>query len=169
MTSRQTRTKTQKKICETVYTESSTLNPGVLPTKKNVVECLMCLLRKDRAGKQQRTVKDAINLMAYTLISHWEFCIIYTIHRTNVVKRLDKLYNTFKSHVQTRKARQNDEWKARMNVYNQDMTKLFDIFCEDPASREKFGEECGVKMAEMEWEFLEDMRSRRQMICEDFF
>ena len=168
MASRQTRTKTQKTICGTVYSESSALPPGVLPTKKNVVECLMYLMRKDRAGKQQRTVTDGINLMAYTLIAHWEFCNIYTIHRKNLVQRLQRLYSDFKNNVQQRVSRQTDAWKASMKQYNEDMMKLFDIFCEDTACRERLEEECGVKMTEMEWAFLDDMRNGRKMMCEDF-
>lgn len=88
MAAKYTRTNTQKTLCGTVYSESFNLPLGVLPSKKNVVECMVYLMRKDRAGKQQRTVQDGANLLAFILVQHWEYCNVYTITQLNVAKRV---------------------------------------------------------------------------------
>ena len=55
--SRKTRSKTQRNINGTVYSESTGFSPGILPTKKDIIESMIYLLRPDRAGKNGRTVE----------------------------------------------------------------------------------------------------------------
>ena len=128
----------------TLYVESYTLPPGILPTKKNV-ECMMYLMRKDRAGKQQRTVTDGANLLAVALQSHWQYCNIYTLHLKNIEKHITKLYTEFKDNVQYRKKKQTDLWKAKMVDFNRNMLQLFDIFCEDSVARAKWKQNMVLK------------------------
>ncbi len=122
----ETWTKTQKTICGTTYSESHAL----LPTKKDVVECMMYLMWKDRAGKQQHTVSDGTNLLAFILTQHWEDCNIYTITLKNATRWFEKLYAEFQINVPQRKVWQTGAWQQRMNIYNANMQTLFDIFCE---------------------------------------
>jgi hypothetical protein len=71
---KKTRSKTHRNIDGTVYSESSGFSPGVLPSQREIVESMLYLLRPDRAGKLGRTVAEAIMLLAYDVIDHWEYC-----------------------------------------------------------------------------------------------
>ena len=68
--SRKTRSKTQRNINGTVYSESTGFSPGILPTKKDIIESMIYLLRPDRAWKTGRTVEDAGSLLACVLVQH---------------------------------------------------------------------------------------------------
>ena len=81
-----TRSKTQNKLNEVVYSESSGFKPGILPTKKDVIQTMMYLLRPARAGKSQRTTEEATRMLSYLLIDHWELCTIYTIKVRSTIK-----------------------------------------------------------------------------------
>ena len=124
-----TRAKTQKTLSGTVYFENSALPPGLLPSKKNVIECMLYLMRKDRAGKEQRTVQEGAYLLAHILIEHWQNCNIYTRAHKNVAAKIVKLYQEFKTNIQQRTSRQTESWVAKMKAYNDNMLSLFDIFC----------------------------------------
>ena len=52
--------------------------------------------------------------------------------------------------------------------FNKRALELFDIFCENATVRNRLEKRHGVKMAEMEWIFLEDQRSSRKLYCADF-
>ena len=165
---RLTRSRTQRNINGTVYCESTGFCPGFLPTSKDIVQAMLYLLRPDRAGKLARTAQEAARLLAYALISHWEYCNVYTIHIQHVQKKIFKVYEVFKTNAKTAVTRWTDNWKNKMDDYNLNMAKLFDIFCSDEVARQKKEEKTGVQMGHDEWEFLEDMRSSRKMYNEDF-
>lgn len=165
---RKTRSKTQKTINGTVYSESCGFSPGVLPASRDIVQGMIYLLRPDRAGKHARTVEDAARLLAYAVIEHWEYCSIYTIIIKHVHNKIKKIYEVFKQNANTRVDRRTEKWKVNMDKYNQDMEKLFDIFCKDEDARLKREEDTEVPMGPDEWIYLEDMRNERKMYCEDF-
>ena len=165
---RKTRSKTQRTLIGTVYSESSGFSPGVLPTFKDIIQGMIYLVRPDRAGKHGRTVDEAARLLAYAVMEHWEYCDVYTIQIKHVHKKVKKVYDTFKLNVNTRASKQTEKWKINMEKYNQDMEKLFDIFCSDENARLKREEKTEVPMGPDEWMFLEDMRTERKMYCEDF-
>ena len=165
---RKTRSKTQKTVNGTVYSESSGFSPGVLPTYQDIIQGMIYLLRPDRAGKYGRTMDEAARLLAYAVIEHWEYCDIYTINIHHVHKKVKKTYETFKVNANTRVIKQTEKWKENMVKYNLDMEKLFDIFCKDEIARLKREEDTEVPMGPDEWSFLEDMRTERKMYSEDF-
>ena len=70
-TSHETRSKAKKYVSDIVYMEASDLPNGILPTKKQIIECMMYLLRSSRAGCVQRTYEDAAKLLASALVDHW--------------------------------------------------------------------------------------------------
>lgn len=164
---RETRSKAKKLILNSVYIEASDLPNGVLPTKKQVVECMLYLLRPSRAGKLQRTKDEAARILASALQEHWIYCNIYTIHNDHITKRILVLYHRFCLNLRRPTSKQSDTWKAQMVEYNTSMDTLFDIFCEDDKARKKKEDEFDIKMADMEWNFLDDMRNARIGYCED--
>ena len=164
---RETRSKARKILCDTVYTEASDLPNGVLPTKKHVVECMLYLLRPTRAGKVHRTKEDAAKVLASAIQDHWLYCNIYTIDKRYIAKKILELYTRFLLNIKRPASKQSDTWKSQMGGYNAEMEKLFDIFCEDECARKRKEQEFAIKMADMEWEFLEDMRKARIGFCED--
>ena len=108
-------------------------------------------------------------MLSYILIEHWEYCTIYTFNLKYVEKLILKLYNSFIYNLRTRIVRQTEEWKDKMNIFNNDMLSLFDIFAENSDARKKKEIETGVTMGPMEWAFLDDQRSERKMYCEGYF
>ena len=54
-----TRSKSQKTINDTVYTEQCELPTGKLPVQKDILFCMLYLLRPDRAVKAMRTLQEA--------------------------------------------------------------------------------------------------------------
>ena len=70
--------------------------------------------------------------------------------------------------VRTRVKKQSDKWKAKVDLFNTDRTKLFDIFSENSDARKNREMETGVSMGPDEWAFLNDQRSERKMYCDDF-
>ena len=64
---RKTRSKTQKIVNGTVYSESSGFSPGVLPTYRDIIQGMMYLLRPGRPGKHGRTMDEAARLLAYAV------------------------------------------------------------------------------------------------------
>ena len=165
---RYTRSKAQKNLNGTLYHESTGFKPGVLPVKKDIIQSMMYLLAKGRAGKSQRTVDEAARLLAYITMEHWEYCTLYTVKIQHIQKKILKLYTTFKDFVQTRAAKQTESWKAKVNLFNKDMDTLFDIFATDDNARKKMEESKGVEMGPDEWMFLDDQRTGRKMYCEEF-
>ena len=90
-----TRAKVTSILGDTAYKEAEGLPNGVLPTKKQVVECMMYLLRPNRAGTVNRSREDAAKILSYVLVEHWEHCNIYTIHERHVANKILVMYKQF--------------------------------------------------------------------------
>ena len=164
-----TRSSTQHLIHDKNYTASEELSIGVLPTKQNVLECMMHLMRPV-ADRLQVSLKEASNILARNLTRHWEFANIYTIGWRHVSSKIFKLYEKARTNWQetSRKRKTSDSWVKKMKVYNDEMTQLFDIFCTNKEARSKQEKATGIKMGDQEYAFLEDMRTNRKMFCENF-
>ena len=162
------RSMTKRTLNGTTYCEAYGFSPGILPTLKDVIQSMLYLLRPERAGKIRRTVNESCRLLAHSLIKHWEHCHVYTINIMPVQKKINHAYHSFQNNVNTRKPRQTKEWKVKMDTYNQEADKLFDIFCSDEKRRTKLGEDHGFNMKKEDFEFYEDMKTLRQMYYEDF-
>lgn len=124
---------------------------GVLPTRKNI---MMYLLRPSQAGKAQRSKDNAAFLLAELLQEHWLPRNLYTLTTKNIKLNILKLYQEFVSLLPTRKQRQNENDKKKVNGFNQKARGLFNIFCEDAITRTHLEKHDGVKMTDMEWAFL---------------
>ena len=160
-----TRKKTQKKIGDVIYCEEESFSLGVLPTARDVVQCLLFLLRPDRSGRTQRTIEDARYMVVSTLVDQWLYCNIYTIGLKHVKKRILKLYGEFKQHINysRQKPYQKPEKKSLFDLFNSKMETLFDIFCEDKGKKRAHEKFYSVKMEDMEFQFLKDQCSDRKM------
>ena len=47
---------------------------------KDVIESMLYLLRPERAGKNNRSIDVAANLLSYALMQQWEYCTVYTVN-----------------------------------------------------------------------------------------
>ena len=135
---------------------------------KDVIESMLYLLRPERAGKNNRSIDEAANLLSYALMQQWEYCTVYTVNIKYIKKRVIKLYNDFQNNIHTRKNRRNDNWKLKMVKYNEKMRCHCDIYCTNDDARKTREEEVGVEMGEDEYWFLEDMCTERKQFCDDF-
>ena len=167
-TSHVTRSQTKKTLGDIVYTERADFPHGKLPTKKEILEYMLYLLRPKKAGQNQRSKDEAAGSLAEILQEHWLFCNIYAMTRRSVKLKILDLYSNFITLTQTRKNRRNEIFLGKVEEFNKDANKLFDIFCVDTTARENLEKIFGVKMTEEEWRFYNDQKSERKMYCEDF-
>ena len=86
---------------------------------------------------------------------------IYTITKKYIYNKILKLYKTFQTNIHRPDIKKSEHWKVQMEEFNLEMDKLFDIFCENEIARKKQEEEFGIKMTDLEWSFLDDMRNAR--------
>ena len=68
--------KYEKLVYDITYTEQFEFPNGTLPVEKDILCCMLYLLRP---GKAERTVNEAAEILAYNLIEHWHLFNIYTI------------------------------------------------------------------------------------------
>ena len=59
----------------------------------------------------------------------------------------------------------NDTWIQKLSIYNENMDTLFDIYCTDDNARKQKETRFGIKMADGEATFLENMRTSRTGYC----
>lgn len=163
-----TRSQARKTLGSVDYVEKAEFPQGKLPTGKDIIQNMLYLLRPKRAGQAQRSRNDAAQLLAELLQEHWLFCNLYTINTRHIKNHVLKLYGEFLTLMQTRKQRQTGNFLSRVDEFNLRADQVLDVFCEDAAVRMKLEEKHGVKMSDMEWEFLKDQRNERKMYCEDF-
>ena len=89
-----TRSSVLKTLGNENYVECDSLPNGVLPLQKTIIECMLFLMRSDRAGLAQQNVKTASYTLAYVLVDHWNLCDIFTI--TVIADSVSVQYNTQK-------------------------------------------------------------------------
>ena len=154
-----TRSQVSSQLGGKVYRDADGLPNGILPSKQEIIECMMYLLRPTRAGSAARTRDDAALLLSHALIDHWEFCNVYTIDFRYVKRNILDLYKFMNM---MKNSSQNSQ---KVASFNQDTDKLFDIFCKDVAKRKWREAEVDVAMGEREYEFLENMRAVRTDYC----
>ena len=133
-----TRSKCQKTLHDTVYTEQCDLPTGKLTVQKDVVCCMLYLLHPDQAGKAMQMINEATVLLSNALVEHWHFCNVYTIGERHIVKKICGVCDEFKNNCQTRMDRKTDKWKERMSMYNHQLKlppALFDILTQVTAIR----------------------------------
>ena len=88
--------------------------------------------------------------------------------KCNIFRKKIKLHTEFMDLVRTRVKKQSYKWKVKVDLFNTNRTKLFDIFSENSDARKNREMETGVPMGPGEWAFLNDQWSERKMYCDDF-
>ena len=163
-----TRSKAKKTFGKVDYHKGAEFPHGVIPTKKDIIQNMLYLLRPQRAGQAQRSKDDASHLLAELLQDHWIYCNIYTIQVKHIQEHILALYMEFISLCQTRKGRQNKRYFQNVEDLNKQAEQMFDVFCRDEVVRKQFERLHGLKITDMEFKFLNDPRFDRKMFCEDF-
>ena len=158
-----TRSRATKTLGQANYKEEAEFTSGLLPTRKEILQNMLYLLRPSRAGQVQRSREDAAFLLAEILQEHWIFCNLYTISTKHIKKNILNLYQEFVALLQTRKQRQNETYNKKVSAFNDKADTIFDIFCEEVSTRKRLEQFHGVNMTEIEWKFLNDQRSERKM------
>ena len=123
-----TRSKCQKTLHDTVYTEQCELPTGKLPVQKDVVCCMLSLLCPGRAGKAMRTINEAGVLLSNALVGHWHLWNVYTIGERHIVKEICGVYSEFKNNCQTRPDRETDKWKEKIPRTTTSLNQHYLIF-----------------------------------------
>ena len=163
------RSKCQKTLHDTVYTEQCELPTGKLPVQKDVACCMLQLLHPDQAGKAMHMINEAAVLLSNALVEHWHFCNVHIIGGRNTMKKVCGVYNEFKNNCQTRTDRKTDKWKERISTYNHQLkSTLFDILTQYRQHTCKLEEQYCVKMTSLEYDFLEDQKGPRIGYCASF-
>ena len=81
---------------------------------------------------------------------------------------ITNLYVQFTGLVQTRISRQSDRLKAKESNFLDNVDTVFDVFCENERQRKWYEHDNNVRMTESKWRFLQDQRSDRKMIYDDY-
>ena len=154
---------------EVIHGKSS-FQPGLLPKVRSVMEVMMEMLMPRGKGYTQLSKMDAAERVGQMLHEHWVWCNIYPKYVKNVSKQVLDCWLNFKQMVSCRKERQTDKWKKEklepyMEMFN---NSLFDISSKDPAFIKKQEDLTGVKMTELEADFLQDQKGPQLMYCESF-
>ena len=121
-----TRSKCQKTLHDTVYTEQWTSSRETAISERCVLHAIP--VTSWPARKVMHRINEAAVLLSNALVEHWHFCNVYTIGERQIVKKICGVYNEFKNKCQTRMDRKTDKWKERMSTYNHQLkSRLFDI------------------------------------------
>uniref|UniRef100_A0A8C7A0X7 Uncharacterized protein n=1 Tax=Nothoprocta perdicaria TaxID=30464 RepID=A0A8C7A0X7_NOTPE len=111
--------KARKTLGAVEYVEACGFAPGLLPTRKDVVQNMLYLLQPKRAGQAQRSKEGAAQLLAEHLQEHWLLCNLHTIATKSIKKIILKMYEEFTKLYQTRKQRQNQAFSERAGRFNE--------------------------------------------------
>ena len=68
----------EKVVDDVSYVAQSEFPNGVLPVEKDILCCMLYLLRPGMA-EPKRSINEAAEIVAFNLIEHWHLCSIYTI------------------------------------------------------------------------------------------
>ena len=155
----------QRNLGNVIFVARSSFSPGLLPTVKEVLEVMLFHLLH-RKGVQSMSTVDAANLVAMGLSDHWVRLNVYTINYRNIAPKIVKLYGEFMALVRTPMARRHENWvTSKMNPFLMKTKQCLNIACTDPIILRKQEKFYGVKMSEVEREFLEDQLTNREMFC----
>lgn len=133
-----------------------------LPLLKEVVAVVYHVQENDSVS-----FDDAIKKVRCSLIEHWKQRNIYTKSDQAVFKSLKKYVDLYRKYSRKDAIRllRNGKETDDCIKFNEDLNKLFDIFCEDSTRRKRLETESGVPMLKEDFAYLESMRTCRTAIC----
>ena len=85
-----TRSKTHKTLEDVEFVECSEFLQGKLPTRKNIIELMLYILRP---GKNQVSKNEAASMVASIVEEHLLFCNLYTVRTRHIANVVLKLYD----------------------------------------------------------------------------
>ena len=148
----------------------SSFAPGVLPKERAVIEMMIEMVMPRGQGFHQVSKEEAAVRVAETLTEHWIWCNVYPKHMKNVIKMVENCWEEFRKMVKYPKARQTEKWNLeKAHPYLDKInTTLLDISTNDPGYIKKQEVLYGVKMTQLERDFLQDQIGPQLMFCETF-
>ena len=159
MLTRKSSTKRARR-CENYYEYKSRdyFNPGILPTKQDVLERLLF--------EDNWRQKEAATTVAEELYVIWVHCNVYCVSVNAITWRISKLVEEFcKVDAIPKKRRLGEAFEQKVKTFLEDSNKLFDIFCQDKTQRRKQEEKFKLRMNESDYSFYEDQNGPRNQKC----
>ena len=155
----------QKTLGEVTFVERPTFTPGLLPTKREILEVMLYHLLPS-PGRRQMSKGVAAGVVAGGLKEHWVFQNIYTIQKMHISKKVANLYDEFTALSHTAQKKRTPTWvKNKLQPFFLKIEDCLDIFCRDQSALRKQEKFHGVKMTDEEHRFLEDQTGPRLMLC----
>ena len=157
-----TRKSSTKRVhrCENYYEYKSRdhFNPGILPTKQDVLERLLF--------EDNWRQKEAATTVAEELYVIWVHCNVYCVSVNAITWRISKLVEEFrKVDAIPKKRRLGEAFEQKVKTFLEDFNKLFDIFCQDKTQRHNQEEKLKLRMNESDYSFYEDQNGPRNQKC----
>ena len=144
---------------KTLLTSRDCFPPGVLPTKRQVIERILHI-------KNFRT-ETAANDIAEEIPNRWVWCNVYPIHTYTISKKVYNLVASFNSLDRWSKSKRGNAFLQRESEFMQTIDDLFDVFCVDDQQRKNQEKQHGLRMAEADFAFYQDQKSERVRKCVD--
>ena len=141
------------------FTSRDSFPPGVLPTKRQVIERILHL-------KNFRT-ETVANDIAEEIHDRWIWCNVYPVHKYTISKKVQNLVASFSSLDRWTKSRRGNTFLQRESEFMQTIDSLFDVFCVDDQQRKNLEKQHGLRMAEADYAFYQDQKSERVGKCMD--
>ena len=127
------------------FTSRDSFPPGVLPTKRQVIERILHL-------KNFRT-ETVANDIAEEIHDRWIWCNVYPVHKYTISKKVQNLVASFSSLDRWTKSRRGNTFLQRESEFMQTIDSLFDVFCVDDQQRKNLEKQHGLRMAEADYAF----------------
>ena len=127
-----------------------------MPTKCVLFENMVHLMQLHWVESEHRPKERAAFLLENLLQEYWLFCYEYIIKAQNIKNKILRLYADFMKLLQTQKDCRNDIYNDRVQNLHKEADCIFDIFCENAATRKREENGHRAKMTEQEWDFLKD-------------
>lgn len=146
-----------KNLKDDIYVPVNTFPPSKLPTIKDVIQCML----RESNFKSPSTARQ----ISLELVDHWLFCNVYPISTARVQKLLLDLINCFDKLLRYPKSKRGLKWNNDVDIFNQESSKLFDIFCDNQQRRSELEKIHRLRMAPDDYLFYEDQKSNRIGQC----
>ena len=137
-----------------IYQSSDNFPPGLLPTKRQVIEHMLNF-------NHFRKLNTA-RIVAKELYIRWIWCNVYSIDELSIAQRMYQLIPNFSGLTRYPKTcKASDQYKELETNLLQSAHKLFDIFCYDEEQRKQIEIQYGLRMTSDDHAFFEDTSNIR--------
>ena len=118
-----------KKILHSEHTFSTldSFPPGVLPTKRHVIERILHL--------KNFLTFNAANDIAREIYDRWVWCNVYPIHLYTISKKVQSFVNCFSALDRWSKKKRGEAFLQKEKEFMSTIDEIFDVFCADDKQR----------------------------------